>query len=147
MPNPQVPQGTLNRVKAAIYWVDFPQLNITAPYLGKAGVSLSFDGEATTFINTMAGQVQSPEPYQPIVLTANLLKTQALAALYEAQRVENTFMGDGQVYPDTNLGGIGIYQLSNCAIRNIRELAFAGEDAGYVITFGGYYNINNSLFN
>jgi hypothetical protein len=145
---PMVPQGLLNRVIAAVYWDLLPNLNVSAPYLGKGGLSLSFDGEATTFINTMTGQVQSPEPYQPILLTMNLLKTQNLAALYEKQRQTNTFIGDGQIYPDVSQasGGIPIYGVNNCAIRNIRELDFRGEDAGYVVTVGGYYLINSSLF-
>lgn len=147
--NPMVPQGKLNRVLSAVYWNDIPTLNVTAPYLGKAGILLSFDGEATTFINTMTGQVQSPEPFQPILLTINLLKTQQLAQLYESQRQSNTFIGDGQAYPDVaqSSGGIPIYPINNCAIRNIRELNFSGEDASFVVTVGGYYLINSSLFN
>jgi hypothetical protein len=144
-----VPQGNLNRVIAAVYWNDLPSLNVTAFYTGKGGISLSFDGEATTFINTMTGQVQSPEPYQPILLTLNLLKAQPLAALYETQRQTTTFIGDGQAYPDVSQssGGIPIYQINNCAIRNIRELNFSGEDASYVVTVGGYYLINSALLN
>jgi len=147
--NPLVPQGNLNRVLGSVYWTDHPELNVTAPYLGKAGISISFDGEATTFINTMTGQVQSPEPYQPILITMALLKTQNLAALYEKQRQTNTFLGNGQVYPDVSQasGGVPIYPVNNCAIRNIRELSFAGEDAGFVVTIGGYYLINSALFN
>jgi hypothetical protein len=147
--NPLVPQGVLNRVLGSIYWDLQPSLNVTAPYLGKGGISISFDGDATTFINTMTGQVQSPEPYQPILVTMNLLKTQNLAALYEAQRRKNTYIGDGQVYPDVSQtsGGIPIYPINNCAIRNIRELDFRGEDAGYVVTMGGYYLINSDMFN
>jgi hypothetical protein len=149
MGNPMVPQGQLNRVLGSVNWIDQAALNVTAPFLGKAGISISFDGEATTFINTMTGQVQSPEPYQPILLTLNLLKTQNLAQLYETQRRVSTFIGDGQVYPDVpqSSGGIPIYPIYNCAIRNIREMSFNGEDAGFVVTIGGYYLINSSLFN
>lgn len=147
--NPLVPQGVLNRILSAVYWDSSPSLNVTAPYLGKAGILLSFDGEATTFIATMTGQVQSPEPFQPILLTLNLLKTQQLAQLYETQRRKNTFLGNGQAYPDVPQasGGIPIYPLNNCAIRNIRELNFSGDDASFVVTVGGYTLINSDLFN
>ena len=39
-----------------------------------------------------------------------------------------------------------IYTFNNCAIQNVRELNFAGEDAGYVATVNGYYQINSSLW-
>ena len=84
--NPLVSQGSLNRLRASVVWPDNPTLNVTASYLGKEGVSLALDGEATTFINTLVGAVTSPEPYQMITLTIHLLKTQGLASLYKSQQ-------------------------------------------------------------
>jgi hypothetical protein len=146
MGNPLIPQGVLNRVRASVIWTTFPELNVTAPYLGRAGITLAPDGAATVFLPTMTGAVPSMEPYQKMTLTVNLLRTQQLADLYKRQMETSSLLGDGVVRPDIQQGGIGLYQLSNCAIENFRELAFAGADAGYMVLLGGYYNINSTLF-
>ncbi|MAF04429.1 MULTISPECIES: hypothetical protein [unclassified Herbaspirillum] len=142
--NPLIAQGTLNRLRGSVVVTDVPELNVTASYLGKAGISLSLDGDATTFIPTMTGAVTSGEPYQMVTMTINLLKTQGLANLYK-QRAENlSTLGDLVITPDAST--LGTYPLTNCAIGSVRELSFAGEDAGYVVTIRGYYLINNSLW-
>lgn len=142
--NPLVPQGSLSRIIASVVWSSFPQLNVTAPFLGKAGISLAFEGVITTFIDTMTGGVKSPEPYQRANLTMNLLKTQPLAAAYKAQLETLASLGNGVVRPDTT--ALGVYPLTNCAIENVETLRFNGEDAGWVVTVKGYYNINAALF-
>lgn len=147
MPNPLVPQGTLNRLKASILLNSFPALNITPPFLGREAIRLAFEGAATTFINTMTGAVTSPEPYQKATITANLLKTQGLADAWKQQYESSSLLGDLTVRPDVTSGGIGPYPITNCAIQDLRELNFAGEDAGWIITIGGYYLINSTLFN
>ncbi len=145
MPNPIVPQGVLNRLRASITIPGFPGLNVTASYLGKEGVSLSFDGVATTPIETMTGVVQSPEPYQRVTFSAHLLKTQALANSFKAQLESNTLLGDVTVRPDAV--NLDPYQLSNCAVQNVNPLKFDGTDGGWVIMFSGIYYINSSLWN
>lgn len=142
--NPQIQQGTLNRLRGSIVIPNYPALNITSPFLGRAGISIAFEGETTTMINTMTGVVTSPMPYQMITVSAALLKTQSLAALWEAQRQTLAVIGDINVIPDTTT--LPTYTFNNCAIGNIRELNFAGEDASYGLTLIGYYQINNTLW-
>lgn len=145
--NPNVRQGTLNRLKASVNWNDFPELNVTPPFLGKEMLRLAFEGKATSFIPTTTGAVTSPEPYQKATLTMHLLKTQALAPQYKAQLEFNSLLGDCTVWPDVQTGtGLDNYQIVNCAIEDIREIAFDGVDAGYVVVIGGYYQINAALF-
>ena len=93
MGNPLIPQGILNRVRASVIWTSFPSLNITAPYLGRAGISLSPEGAATVFLPTMTGAVPSMEPYQKMTLTVNLLRTQMLADLYKQQMETSSLLG------------------------------------------------------
>jgi hypothetical protein len=143
--NPLVPQGTLNRIRASVQWSAFPALNVTVPFLGKEGISLAFEGNATDFVETMTGAVTSPAPYQPIRLMMNLIKTQNLANLYKIQQETNTLLGDGTVIPDAVT--LSAYQLINCAIEGVDELRFNGENAGYAVRVKGYYIINNNLFN
>lgn len=142
--NPLVAQGTLNRLRASVTWTNFPQLNVTASYLGKMGIRLALDGESTLFIPTMTGAVTSPEPYMSITLTIHLLKTQQLAALYKAQMEATALIGDGTVRPDAST--LPPYQITNCAIESVRELNFAGDDAEFAVTCKGYYLINNNLW-
>jgi hypothetical protein len=143
--NPNVTQGTLNRLRGSVVIPSYSNLNVTAPYLGRGGISIAFEGETTTMIPTMTGTVQSPMPYQMITVTVSLLKTQSLAAQWEAQRQVLSLIGDITITTDTST--LPNYTFNNCAIDNVRELNFAGEDAGYVVTLKGYYQINSSLWN
>jgi hypothetical protein len=142
--NPNIPQGNLNRLIASVVWNDFPALNVTPSFLGKAGISLAFDGMATTFIPTMTGAVTSGEPYQLTTITINLLKTQGLAQQYEAQRQSLSTIGNCVVRPDTTT--LGPYDIINCGIENVRELSFSGEDAAYAVTVRGYILLNSQAW-
>lgn len=147
MANPNVPQGFLNRLNAAAYLAAFPQLNVTPSYLHKPGMTLRPGGKATTGYDTMAGRVQSPEPYVPYTLVIPLLRTQSLANLWKTQLETNTQLGDITVYPDVVLSqGIGPIQLINCAIDDPPELALAGADPTYTLTISAYMNINSTLW-
>lgn len=145
MPNPLIAQGTLNKVRASITWPAFPALNVTAPYLSKEGIRLTLQGESTLYLPTMTGAVTSQEPYMMIECTINLLKSQALANLYKQQMEGNALLGDGTIRPDAT--PLSPYQITNCAIKGIRELDFSGEHAVFAVQIGGYYLINSSLFN
>jgi len=142
MPNPLISQGSLNRLIAAVQWndPDMDSFNITASYLGKDGIRLALDGIATTFINTMTGAVTSPEPYQSVSLTIALLKSQPIAKAYKNRVESNALMGACTIYPDS--GVLPVYVLQNCALESLREMSYNGEDAGWVISVKGYYEIN-----
>ena len=83
MANPLIPQGTLNRLAGSVIWTNFPSLTVTSSFLMPNGITLAFEGVTTEVIKTMTGIVPSPEPYQMVTITLNLLKTQVLANLYE----------------------------------------------------------------
>lgn len=142
--NPQVPQGTLNRLRGSVVIPAFPSLNVTASFLGPAGISLSLEGETTSITPTLTGTVTSPEPFQMATVTINLLKTQNLSALYKAQIENDARIGDITVTPDAST--LPPYIIKNCAIESVRELSFNGRDAGFGVTLKGYYLVNNSLW-
>jgi hypothetical protein len=144
--NPLVSQGTLNRLRANVIWVTNPQLNVTAPYLGREGIHLALEGEATEYINTMTGAVTSPNPYLKISMTLHLLKPQTLANLYKLQMEFQSIIGDGIVRPDVTFPGLTPLPLINCSIQSVRELSFAGDDAGFAVVIGGYDEINTFLW-
>lgn len=145
MANPIVPQGTLNRLRGSIQIPAFPELNVTASYLGPEGIALSFGGVVTTTLPTMTGVVQSPEPYQEANVTIHLLKTQSFANQWKIQLELLSLLGDMIITPDAK--ALGAYPLSNTAINNVSPLSFAGKDAGWVVMCSGIYYVNSSLWN
>ncbi len=78
MPNPMIPVGVLNRVRASIKFTDHSELNVSASYLAKEGVELVFQGNMTDFLPAMTGAVQSPQPYMIMQAKVHLLRSQAL---------------------------------------------------------------------
>lgn len=145
--NPLVDQGVLNRLRGAVTWTNFPGLNVTASFLDKDGIRLALEGEMSTQHGTLAGVVQSPEPYIPISVTINLLKTQALAEAYKAQWENNVLMGQGTVYPDVSVGGISAFQLQNMSIQSVTDISMAGDSPRLPVVLKGFYVVNNSLWN
>ena len=141
---PLVPQGTLNRIAASLVIPDFPQLNVTAPFLGKEGIGVAFQGDITTMIPTMTGTVTSPEPFQMATVLVRLLKTQPLSDAYKQQLESSSLLGDITVRPDSKT--LSPYQILNCAIMTVGDLSFNGTDAGYGVHIAGYYPVNANLF-
>jgi hypothetical protein len=143
--NPLVAQGQLNRVKASLTWLDHSELNVTAPFLGRDGISLSLEGNSTAFLPTLTGVVTSPEPYMMIGLTIHLVKPQALCALYVARLQANALLGNGTVRPDV-IEGLPPFDVTNCAMESIREMRFNGTDDGFIVMCRGYITINNDMW-
>lgn len=144
MPSPLIPQGVLNRLIGSLQFASFPNLNVTAAFLGKAGISMALEGDASLRIPTMTGLVQSGEPYRVAVVTVPLLKTQGLSATWKAQEESNTNIGDCVFRSDTNI--VGNWQLVNCGIIGVGEISAGGTDPGYGVKFYGAYNINSALW-
>lgn len=145
MPNPQIPQGALNRLRGSITVAGYPGLNITASYLGREMISLNFEDMVTAPIKTSTGIVPSPEPYQTVAVAAHLLKTQALANLWKSQLELNSLIGDFTVRLDAQ--AMDPYQISNGYVLTVAPIRSDGTDAGWVISLGGIYYINSSLWN
>jgi hypothetical protein len=151
MSNPMIPQGTLNRLRASVNYSgngqagNISQLNITAPYLNKEGITLTLEGESTLMLPALTGVVTSPEPYMMISCVINMLKTQNLAALYKAQMEATTLIGDFTVTPDAVT--MPPYSILNAAIESVKEMKLNGEDAGFVVTLKGTYLLNANQWN
>ena len=142
--NPLIPQGVLNRLITSMVVVNFPELNVVASYLGKGSIELDFTGNVTTEIPTLTGAVMSPEPYQVVGITLNLLKTQNLANLWKGQYETNTLLGPINVFTDASqFPKFGFF---NCAIQGLRGMNLGGTDAGYNLNLVGYYLTNQNLW-
>jgi hypothetical protein len=145
MANPQVNQGTLNRLRGSVTFADFPSLNISADQLVEAGIDLSFEGKQTDFVPTLTGAVTSPAPYQVASLTIHLNKALPIADQYKQQGETSTPVGDLTFRTDSS--NLGPYQLTNCALQGPSRIVANGKDADYPIVITGYYQINSTLWN
>jgi hypothetical protein len=142
------PQGTLNKLAASIVWTNYPALTIISSYLLPEGIDMTPEGNATTIFPTLTGTVTSPEPYLMVRFMAHLIKSQPLSNTFKLQMEQSTLLGDCTIWPDVPVGeGLGPYQIGNTAITSVDRLSFAGRDAGWVISFTGYYQINSALWN
>jgi hypothetical protein len=142
--NPNIAQGTLNRIRASVIFDSTPTLNVTSSFLGKRGITLSFQGDATVTIDTMTGFVTSPEPYLKAIMTMHLIKAQSFAQSWKAQLELLTLLGNATVRPDSAV--MQPYFLQNCAIVSPGDQDFSGGDADYPVRVVGIYQTNSSLF-
>lgn len=145
MASPNVVQGNLNRLVSSVTLNDFPQLNITPPFMGRPQVRFSREGQAVAQLPTATGVVNSPEPYMMVTISIALLKTQALAASWENQLKTNAVLGEITVRPDVS-EGIGAFDVTNTSLESVGELSFDGSSADYGIVLKGVYPINSGLF-
>lgn len=144
MASPNIPQGTLNRLRGSITWPSFPALQITAPFLGRDGIEVSFSGDIVQYIETMTGAVTSPEPYISVDMTVSLNRSQTFSDLFKRQIETNALLGDATVRTDA--ATLGVFVVINSSIKRLRPLRINGTDAGFVIEIGGYYQVNQNLF-
>lgn len=144
MANPLVDQGTLNRLVASVVFPNFPQLNVISANLGKEGIRLTLEGPATAYLATMTGAVPSPEPYQMVTVTINIVKSEPIANTYKTQFENSVLLGPATIRPDSST--LGLYSLLNCVLENVREQSYAGDDPVYSVTFKGTYQVNAGYF-
>ena len=144
MANPLIDQGTLNRLRGSVTYANFPQLNVISANLAKEAIRLSLDGPATAYLPVMTGAVPSPEPYQICTLTINLVKSEIISNTYKTQFEDTVLIGPVTVRSDSIT--LGIYQLINCVLENVREQSYAGDDPAWSVTVKGTYQINAGYF-
>lgn len=145
MANPMISPGVLNRVRASVKFTDHPELNVSASYLAKEGVEISFQGNIVEPLPAMTGVVQSPQPYVLAQAKIHLLRSQAMAAQYKNQIEEDGIVGDVRLYTDSST--FGEFDLVNTAITSVGDMTFAGGDPGVVITLTGTYYVNSAMWN
>lgn len=144
MPTPIFAQGSLNRLRGSVTFPQFPELNITAPFLGPEGINMAPDGSTTDIYDTMTGTVTSPAPYQRYTIDVELLKTQSFSDLFKSQIEDNAVIGLVIVRIDSPT--LSNYQINNCAIVNASPGRLNGKNVGFMITLSGYYLVNAALY-
>lgn len=144
MANPLAAQGTLNRALTSVSVISIPSLNITTGYFGTKVARISFGGDASDYIATLAGAVPSPRLFQLVEVMMYLNKSQALAAQWEQQRLTNAIIGDINVVTDSPV--LPPYYLYNCVLKNVSDLDLTGESNDYPVSLTGTYPVNSSLF-
>lgn len=144
MANPYVPQGTLNRALTSLSVINFPQLNVTTGYFAEQLAQINFEDRASDYIPTTAGAVPSPRLVQFVTVRAYLNKAQGLSALWEAQRLLDTILGDVVVVTDSS--ALPVYYLQNCILENVDSLNLNGTSVDYAVQIRGTYPVNAALF-
>lgn len=144
MANPRVAFGAINRILASVIVPRYPSLSARSAQLGKAGISISFDGEITDVLPTMTGVVNSPAPYIMASVSVSIAKNTPLMAAYFAQVQVNSLIGDVTVIPDTNAAGR--FLVMNASIATQPSMSFAGDEGENVFVLKGAVPINSVLF-
>lgn len=140
--------GVLNRLAASLTFTAFPTLTVTSESLAKRAIALAPEGDATKFLEVLTGVVPSPEPFQMVTITVNLVRTLSICSDYQAQLQSNTLLGKCTVRPDINpgTGGLQPFDVYNTSLMTFREMEFAGEEAAFVVTLRGAWYINQLLW-
>jgi hypothetical protein len=142
--NPQIVQGTLNRVRTHIVVANNPALNVTASYMGKSQAVLSFEGPFVHQEETATGVVNSPAPYVMARLVISLLRTQSLANVYVAQLQSQSVIGSVTSHSDTS--AFSAVTMVNSSIIEFDPGAFDGMDPVARVTIRGVFYTNNTLW-
>jgi len=142
--NPNLIPSNLNRIRGTVLVPGNATLNITAPYLGKEGITISPQSAVVTQMQGMTTVVNSEEPYQIVQVTAAVMKSLALSAAYIEQIKNSPTLGTVTVTPDTSV--LAPFTLYNVAIVNWGQMSMAGVQPDFVVTFQGLLPISNDLW-
>ena len=137
MANPLLNPGNLNRVRGSIVVPGNADLNITAAYLGKEGISIAPEGDVTTTLPLLVSTAISEEPYQIVTVTANIVKSLALSATYINQIITNPSVGNIIVTLDSSV--LPTFTINNASIANWQQIMANGTQADFPITFKGNF--------
>jgi hypothetical protein len=144
-PNQLIQLGSLSRLRGSVTINDFPELNITAPFLGRDGIRLAVEGDTTQMLGQMVGMVQSQEVYLPASITIPIVKTTALANLFKQKWESDSKLGDLTFRGDASQ--LDVFDFYNCAIENFGGLDASGTSAVINLSIKGTYYVNSNLFN
>lgn len=145
MANTFISQGSLNRVRGSLVFQLFPNLNITAPYMSRNFITVTFD--EMNFVEqfeTGTGFVNSPEPYVPATIVVEILRTQALANNWFQQIQNTSSIGTVEVHSDT--AAFPSFPVANASVIKFDPGAFAGRDPVSKMTIRGILYINSSMW-
>lgn len=138
-------QGTINRLRGSVSFVDLPDLNVTPAYLGKEMISVNPQGEITHQIPSATGVVTSPEPYQIVEAAIHVLRTNGLGERFKKRWEKLSTLGDAVIRSDSS--EFSDYNLTNVSIKSVDPIKQNGEDAGVMIHLQGAYQVNADLYN
>jgi hypothetical protein len=141
---PFIQQGVLNKVLPHVVVTLIPALSVTAPYMAKSQVMVTFDGDYTIQEGTATGIVNSPQPYVTATIVVSLLRSQYLAGLWLTQTQVGSVLGPVTIYPDSTAFPEVIIQ--NCSITGLDPGAYDGNDPTVKVTIKGIYPTNAGLW-
>jgi len=143
--NPQIAQGTLNRVRASVVIPNYPTLNINSSHMGRDLLSLEFDEDFSEQIPTATGIVNSPAPYVMATCSINLLRSQALANAW-IQQVE-TYALIGRIVIHSDTSAFPKRHVHNCSVLKANPGRMDGLNPTVDLVIRGVFYVNNNLWN
>jgi hypothetical protein len=144
MANPQIPQGTLNRVRASVIIPAFSTLNVNSSHMGKGFVDLVWEEDFGDQIDTGTGIVNSPAPYVRGTCTINILRTQALAGQWQAQADATSIIGRIVVHPDSTV--YPKQTVHNCQVLKASPGKMDGLNPTIDVVIRGVRFVNDNLW-
>lgn len=143
-----IPQNTalgfLNRIASSLTFPSNTALNVIGPNLGPEGISFNPTGGAAVMLNQTTGRVISENPYMPVSIDVQLIRTQALCATWISQIQTDVAIGDIHVTTDSSV--FPDLYFENAAIITPGRMAFNGSSANMTVTIEATWVINSSLW-
>ena len=143
--NPQVPLGTLNRLRTSLVVPVITSLNITASYMSKRFINVTLDENPFALgIETATGIVVSPEPYVMGTVTIGLLRTTGLASSWLAQSKATSVLGSIVIHSDTS--AFPALTIHDSYIKQLDPGPYDGTNPEVPLILRGVFFVNNDLW-
>jgi hypothetical protein len=142
--NPLVSGGNLNKVSTHLVVASNTALSVTASFMGKSMVKVTFDSPFVQQLPTATSFVNSPEPYVMAHITVALLRSQSLANLWIAQAQVQSTLGTVTLYPDSTV--FSAISVLNCSITDFDPGPFDGSNPDVPITISGSWPVNSTMW-
>lgn len=140
----RVPQAPVNIARGAVNVLSNANLSINASNLGKEGIKISFNGDASDAVDLATSITMVQRPYQTAVATISISKANSLAEMWRNQLQSNSDIGDVYIRADVSLRSD--YVLYRCHIKSIEAGGISNGDVTDSIVIHGEYRINEALF-
>lgn len=144
--NPQIPLGTLNRLRTSLVVSGYPALAVTASYQSKKQIHVTLDENPFALgIETATGIIVSPEPYVMGTVNIGLLRTTGLASAWLAQSKSTAAIGDIEIHSDTS--AFPALTIHDAYIQHLDPGPYDGTNPECPLVLKGVFYVNNSLWN
>lgn len=131
----------INKSRSSVVFSDYPELLITTEVLGDGIINISFNGQQTDRISTALGDVLSPNFYQQVSVSIDLLKVSSqYQEFLKKRKNSNIITGLATVTLDDG----STYKLNNITFE-VGPVSGDGSSATVEISLMGNARVNQLL--